>query len=1179
MPIRALLLTLLVFLGGWQAPVAAQESADAPLQIAEVQALLDGVDPEGEAATRYREAIARLERAATLRASAESFRRQAEEAPALLASIREELAQPAPTPTPEVPTDATLSQLEQEESEAVSALATARNTLNELQAEGTRRAERRAAIPDLLTAARMHLGEIDDALEAESAGVALDQSQRTLLLAERAELGGEIEALRAELASYDARRDLLPARRDRASRRAEVGEGLALAWQGIVASKRKAEAERIANEAKRVARETVEEFREYAEETQGLAALRLGTDAIPQKIGKANKQAAHAAAQFTTLRKSYLEVRQRLDASGINRATGRKLRGEWESMQDAAGVRRGLAETRRELERVEALLYDWREQRDGSDDISRVTSRLLADIGGTPTPELEAVATELATARRDVLAELENDAETYQNALVELERQQSGLFEAASSYEAFIRERILWVRSISGETGLDLGTFRTAIGEVADSEQWRSTLVNAKHHALLNIASSSVIALGLIVLFVVSRLSARRLSAITRDVGRFATDRFGLTVLALGHIALVASPAPALLWSLGRVVSGAESQTDLGLALGTALYDTAILLFVLRVTQRCVRQAGLCMTHFRWASEPMRLIARNLRWFVPVVTPAFAVHVAIDGLGSEAANSTLGRLAFTVSTGAFFVLVMRLARPRGPLVGEVLRQRPGGWLDRTRLLWYPVLFGVPLALMGLAWVGFYYTAVQLQHRLEVSVALVLALVLVNGVLMRWLFVARRRVAVDDAKRRREQAIKDAQKTHEVASDTPSESGVPALDEEKVDLPAISQQTRQLFRFAIFVGAFVGLFAIWADVLPALRVFDRVQVFPEVRVVEAPQDERIAILEGTSAPAAPVLSGDGASGAANGNGASKPLVVPGLPSPNATDVETNPREALSVTLADVGVSIIVFIATILAFRNLPGLIEIMILQRLPLDAGSRYALITVIRYLIAIIGIAIAFSAIGLTWGRVQWLAAALTFGLAFGLQEIFANFVSGLIILAERPIRIGDTVTVGSISGTVTRIRMRATTITDWDRKELIIPNKEFITGQVINWTLSDTMLRLIVPVGVGYGEDVRLAERILLRIANQTPSILPEPKPYVLFNGFGDSTLDFQVRCYIPNVEVILAVRHELHMRIIEAFREADIEIAFPQRDLHIRSSGDLGELLKAGLVGRAGDGADAPS
>jgi potassium efflux system protein len=171
------------------------------------------------------------------------------------------------------------------------------------------------------------------------------------------------------------------------------------------------------------------------------------------------------------------------------------------------------------------------------------------------------------------------------------------------------------------------------------------------------------------------------------------------------------------------------------------------------------------------------------------------------------------------------------------------------------------------------------------------------------------------------------------------------------------------------------------------------------------------------------------------------------------------------------------------------------------------------------------------------------------------LQEIFANLVSGLIILFERPIRIGDLVTVNGITGNVTRMQIRATTITDFDRRELIVPNKKFITEDVVNWTLSDSISRLVLPVGIAYGSDTALAERTLLDCARRHPLVMDEPAAQALFKGFGDSTLDFELRIFIATREHYIEVLHQLNTAIDEAFRKENIEIAFPQQDLHIRS------------------------
>jgi potassium-dependent mechanosensitive channel len=177
-------------------------------------------------------------------------------------------------------------------------------------------------------------------------------------------------------------------------------------------------------------------------------------------------------------------------------------------------------------------------------------------------------------------------------------------------------------------------------------------------------------------------------------------------------------------------------------------------------------------------------------------------------------------------------------------------------------------------------------------------------------------------------------------------------------------------------------------------------------------------------------------------------------------------------------------------------------------------------------------------------------------GLGFGLQEIFANFVSGLIILFERPVRVGDIVTVDDISGVVSRIRIRATVITDFDRKELIVPNREFITGRVLNWTLSDQMNRVVINVGVAYGSDIDRVRDLLVKTASDNSFVLADPAPMATFEGFGDSSLCFVLRCYLPNLENRSSVVHDLHTKIHDRCRDEGIDIAFPQLDLHIRTS-----------------------
>jgi potassium efflux system protein len=253
--------------------------------------------------------------------------------------------------------------------------------------------------------------------------------------------------------------------------------------------------------------------------------------------------------------------------------------------------------------------------------------------------------------------------------------------------------------------------------------------------------------------------------------------------------------------------------------------------------------------------------------------------------------------------------------------------------------------------------------------------------------------------------------------------------------------------------------------------------------------------------------------------------------------------------------DVLLTLLIAVVTVLAGRNIPGLLNVFLLERLPLDSGARNAATTLCGYAIMLTGLILGCNALGLRWQNVQWLAAALMVGLGFGLQEIFANFISGLILLFERPIRVGDVITLDDTTGTVSRTRIRATTITNWDRKELVVPNKDLITGRLLNWTLTDKTNRLLLAVGVAYGSDLAKVRDLLEQIVHGHPNVLEDPAPLITFETFGDSTLNYTIRCYLSTLKTRLSTTHELNTAIHDRFAEEGIEIAFPQRDIHIRS------------------------
>ncbi|MBD6989390.1 mechanosensitive ion channel, partial [Vibrio parahaemolyticus] len=271
---------------------------------------------------------------------------------------------------------------------------------------------------------------------------------------------------------------------------------------------------------------------------------------------------------------------------------------------------------------------------------------------------------------------------------------------------------------------------------------------------------------------------------------------------------------------------------------------------------------------------------------------------------------------------------------------------------------------------------------------------------------------------------------------------------------------------------------------------------------------------------------------------------------------ASPTANNGVEVVDITLKSLMYALLALVISFVSIRNIPGLLELLVLRRMSLAPGTGYTITTLLRYIILMLGIVIAFTTIGIEWDRLQWLIAAIGVGLGFGLQEIFANFISGLILLFERPIRIGDTVTINDLSGTVSKIQTRSTTIIDWDNKEIVVPNKVFITDKLINWSLTDSVTRVVIPIGVAYGSDVDLVEELLYRAVEDTSLVLSVPAPRVYFLTFGDSSLEFELRLHINSIDDRLPTLHLVNKKINRLFKENDIEIAFPQIDVHIKRS-----------------------
>jgi potassium efflux system protein len=260
--------------------------------------------------------------------------------------------------------------------------------------------------------------------------------------------------------------------------------------------------------------------------------------------------------------------------------------------------------------------------------------------------------------------------------------------------------------------------------------------------------------------------------------------------------------------------------------------------------------------------------------------------------------------------------------------------------------------------------------------------------------------------------------------------------------------------------------------------------------------------------------------------------------------------------------------LIVLVTYIVVQDLPGLLELALRARAS-EPGKRHAISTLCQYAATAIGTVLLLGVLDVDWTKFGWIAAGLSVGIGFGLQEVVANLVCGLMLLFESPIRMGDVVTVEGTTGTVTKIGMRATTITNWDRQECVVPNKNLITGTILNWTLTASVTRVTIPVGVAYGTDTEKARQILLDVAADHPRVVDDPAPMATFEAFADSSLTLCLLAYVPDVENRRRTITELHAEVDKRFATAGIEIAFPQQDLHLRSGWDETRQVEAGGVG----------
>lgn len=831
--------------------------------------------------------------------------------------------------------------------------------------------------------------------------------------------------------------------------------------------------------------------------------------AIVLKLEQYSTQKTKIDNQAATIDTNFKSAEKKISLAGLSPALGKILREQRRNLSikddfylKSEAIQTETAQTSLEQFKAEDRL---KQLNDIDSELNRlVNEQVDASLSTDLKLRIKAELRVLLNNQKDLLDKLSGLYGDYLRTLGDLDFARQQLFSQAKNYASYLDKRLLWIPS-----SMPIGTDYPF--KIYQSGKWLISPANwltATKDTAKTFKKEPILGALAFISLIVLRFYKTKFKKLIDDnnnkVSRPATDHFYYTLQNLALTLILVAPFALLLYYLGWFLSTNLQLSSFSKAVGTGLRDAAVPLFFLQFFYHLFTPDGVARKHFHWRKSTINLIREQIYWFTFLMVPSvFLVHMT-NAYENVAHTDSIGRLALIISLLCMSLIFANLLHPKNEILPKRIRENTNSWLNKLRFIWYPGIIAVPLIIIGFAATGYYLSALELQEKLIITTRIVFSAIIIHQIVVRWLMIVNRQLAIQNA--RQAELLASENRTSSTGQAGNPEALISVEGEqvarpttELLDIPAINAQTLRILNVVILLGLFVSCWMVWQNIVPAFSFLNQVELWQTTELVDnQPVSQPITLTN---------------------------LIFAGL---------------------------LIFIAFI-TMRNLAGVIELVVFRHISIEPGSRYAIIQLSKYVILSMALILVANQLGGSWSQVQWLAAALSVGLGFGLQEIFGNLVSGIILLFERPIRVGDYVTVGNVSGVVNRIQMRATTLTDVDQKELIVPNKTFLTSQLINWTLTDSVTRVVIPVGIAYGSNVELALTIMLDTIKSIPQVLSTPAPSALFLGFGESSLDLSVRMFVPNVSERLPATHEFHLRLDQAFREHDINLPFPQRDIHI--------------------------
>ncbi|MCA9321688.1 MAG: hypothetical protein KDB53_13185, partial [Planctomycetes bacterium] len=751
----------------------------------------------------YDQAIEAAERAKAFDKKVTDFDRQTQDAPTLLAALKEELAQPPAKDDPEFSLETTLREFEQFKQQSEAHRAAAQKLVDDLAGEAKHRTERQALLADEIARVGSLITQVESTLRGVSATDAVGTARQQALRWGLEALRAEDRALKAERAAYEARRETLPLRRDRAQRQLARAVFLTQFWEQRVADKRQQDAKQAVRDASAQRRATAARFPElekFAKRNEEIAALSLGGQGILDQDVRAREALRQAESLLEEIKRRSRATRSKITVGGLTEGMGQLLRREYEWTRSASKLRAESEGRKDELSRAQLLQIDLQEDQDALRDLDDAQQKLVDSIEDTGpdsnTEELSALARELLETRAGLLPPRIDGLGKLINTLLDHERTHQQLVEETVAYRSYIEERILWVPSTAILIIPSTKTAREGFAWLTSASSWADALRKAESAVDRRLAR--YILAGLLLAFLVFYRRRMRRELVTKidDVRATRQERYRLTLRAFALTWGLALPLPLVVHTAGLLLTGPRDQEEVARALGLALREVAFTFFVLEFLRQATKERHLAEMHLRWPSTSIGLLRSQLRWFLPVSLPLEVLSITFDRQSSTPIwSDTLGRIAFVALETALAVVMFRLLRPGAKLLAGHYRRR-SSLLERSHALWSTLVVATPLALIGLALWGYYYSALQLQARLRDSLGLAIALLLINALLLRWLFVARGNLAIEQAKQRAQTRANAAGTTGEIAI---TESGILQAEEEALEISSLDTQTRQVIR--------------------------------------------------------------------------------------------------------------------------------------------------------------------------------------------------------------------------------------------------------------------------------------------------------------------------------------------------------------------------------------------